>query len=254
MPKITLPDGSIRQFDRPLTGLEVAPSIGQGLARDAVAIRLDDELRDLATRIERDVARAIVTRSEPAGLDLLRHDAAHVLAEAVKELYPETQVTIGPTIENGFYYDFARDEPFTPDDLERIEERMREIVCGSGPMYGRSRLAVNLRQWTVRTVLGVAAEHGLLARPGRALTLWTAYGGVPEQWERFITDGGGTRLRDCLETADDDTWRQGFMAVESRRLDDTEERFDNRAWTTLKPELRRVVLGGWRSYERIWSW
>ena len=129
MPKITLPDGSVRRFDRPLNGLEFAESIGKGLARDAVAIRLDGELRDLATVIDADAGVAIITRNEPDGLDVLRHDAAHVLAEAVKELHPGTQVTIGPTIENGFYYDFARDEPFTPDDLERIEERMREIVA-----------------------------------------------------------------------------------------------------------------------------
>jgi len=131
MPNIILPDGSLRRFDRAVTGLELAESIGRGLARDAVALRLDGELRDLATVIDADADAdaAIVTRSEPDGLDLLRHDAAHVLAEAVKELHPETQVTIGPTIEHGFYYDFARDEPFTPDDLERIEERMREIVA-----------------------------------------------------------------------------------------------------------------------------
>ena len=128
MPSITLPDGSVRRYDRPVDGLEIAASIGQGLARDAVALRLDGELKDLATVVDADSRVAVVTRSEPDGLDLLRHDAAHVLAEAVKELWPETQVTIGPTIEHGFYYDFARDEPFTPDDLERIEERMREIV------------------------------------------------------------------------------------------------------------------------------
>ena len=129
MPNVTLPDGSVRRFDRPVSGLELAEAIGRGLARDAVALRVDGELRDLTTVIEADAAAAIVTRSEPEGLDLLRHDAAHVLAEAVKELHPETQVTIGPTIENGFYYDFARDEPFTPDDLDRIEGRMREIVA-----------------------------------------------------------------------------------------------------------------------------
>ena len=137
MPNITLPDGTVRRFDRAVTGLELAESIGRGLARDAVALRLDGELRDLATVIDTDADAdaAIVTRSEPDGLDLLRHDAAHVLAEAVKELHPETQVTIGPTIEHGFYYDFARDEPFTPDDLERIEERMREIVARDEPVH-----------------------------------------------------------------------------------------------------------------------
>ena len=129
MPAITLPDGSIRRFDPPVNGLAIAESIGKRLARDAVAVQVDGELRDLTAAIDADAHVAVVTRTEPEGLDLLRHDAAHVLAEAVKELYPETQVTIGPTIENGFYYDFAHSDPFTPDDLERIEERMREIVA-----------------------------------------------------------------------------------------------------------------------------
>ena len=135
MPNITLPDGSVRQFDGPVNGLELAGSIGRRLARDAVALRLNGELTDLATVIEADARAAVVTRAEADGLDLLRHDAAHVLAEAVKELWPATQVTIGPTIEHGFYYDFARDEPFTPDDLERIEERMREIVARDEPVH-----------------------------------------------------------------------------------------------------------------------
>jgi threonyl-tRNA synthetase len=128
MPKIQLPDGSERQFDNAVTGLEIATSIGRSLARDAVAVRVDDELWDLTREIEQDVAIAIVTRDSADGLELLRHDAAHVLAEAVKELWPDTQVTIGPAIENGFYYDFAREEPFTADDLELIEARMKEIV------------------------------------------------------------------------------------------------------------------------------
>ena len=128
MPNITLPDGSVRQFDGVVTGLDVAQSIGKKLARDAVAIEINGELRDLTQPLDHDVSVAIVTRESEAGLDLLRHDAAHVLAQAVKELYPETQVTIGPSIENGFYYDFAREEPFTPEDLEKMEERMREIV------------------------------------------------------------------------------------------------------------------------------
>lgn len=129
MPKIELPDGSVRHFDAAVTGTDVANSIGKSLARDAVAVRVDGELRDLARSIESDVKIEIITRDSAEGLELLRHDAAHVLAEAVKELWPETQVTIGPAIENGFYYDFARDDPFTPEDLERIEARMREIVA-----------------------------------------------------------------------------------------------------------------------------
>ena len=128
MPNITLPDGSVRQFDAATTGAEIAASIGKGLARDAVAVKVDGELYDLSRDIDSDVQLEIVTRDTEDGLELLRHDAAHVLAEAVKELWPDTQVTIGPAIENGFYYDFARAEPFTDEDLAVIEKRMQEIV------------------------------------------------------------------------------------------------------------------------------
>ena len=128
MPIIKLPDGSERSFDGSVTGQEIAGAIGKSLARDAVAIRVSGELWDLTRDISDDSAVEIVTRDTADGLELLRHDAAHVLAEAVKELWPDTQVTIGPAIENGFYYDFAREEPFTPEDLLVIEERMKEIV------------------------------------------------------------------------------------------------------------------------------
>src|SRR6266478_2277175 len=125
---ITLPDGSIRSYPGPVTGGEIAASIGPGLAKAAVVIRVDGALKDLTAPIERDAKIAIVTRDSAEALELLRHDAAHVLAEAAKELYPDVQVTFGPATETGFYYDFARDAPFTPEDLARIEERMREIV------------------------------------------------------------------------------------------------------------------------------
>ena len=128
MPNITLPDGSIQEFDAAAKGSEVAARIGEGLARAAVAIRVDGELWDLSRDIETDASVEIVTRESDDGIELLRHDAAHVLAEAVKELWPDTQVTIGPAIENGFYYDFAREEPFTDADLESIEARMKDIV------------------------------------------------------------------------------------------------------------------------------
>jgi len=128
MPNITLPDGSVQEFDAATSGNEIATRIGEGLARAAVAVRVDGSLWDLGRPIEDDVAVEIVTRDSDDGLELLRHDAAHVLAEAVKELWPDTQVTIGPAIENGFYYDFAREEPFTDSDLETIEARMQEIV------------------------------------------------------------------------------------------------------------------------------
>jgi threonyl-tRNA synthetase len=125
---VTLPDGKTREFPAPVTGAALAASIGPGLAKAAIALKLEGRPRDLATVIDHDAKAAIITRDQPDGLEILRHDAAHVMAEAVKELYPETQVTFGPATENGFYYDFARGMPFTPEDLERIEARMREIV------------------------------------------------------------------------------------------------------------------------------
>ncbi|WP_142848875.1 threonine--tRNA ligase [Telmatospirillum sp. J64-1] len=134
MVAISLPDGSVRQYDGAVTGADVAKDIGPGLFKAALAIKVDGEMKDLYTVLDRDCTLAIVTGKDPEGLELLRHDAAHVMAEAVKELYPETQVTIGPAIENGFYYDFARSTPFTPDDLEKIEARMREIVARDEPI------------------------------------------------------------------------------------------------------------------------
>ena len=134
MPKITLPDGSERQFDAAVSGADVAASIGAGLAKAAVAVRVDGALWDLNRSIEDDVQLEILTRDSDDGLELLRHDAAHVLAEAVKELWPDTQVTIGPAIENGFYYDFSRAEAFTDADLASIEARMKEIVDRDEPI------------------------------------------------------------------------------------------------------------------------
>jgi threonyl-tRNA synthetase len=128
MVSITLPDGNVRRFEQPVSGKELAASIGPGLAKAALAIRIDGEMKDLATKIDKDANVSIVTGKDADALELLRHDAAHVMAQAVQELYPGTQITFGPAIENGFYYDFVREEPFTPEDFERIEQRMREIV------------------------------------------------------------------------------------------------------------------------------
>lgn len=128
MVAITLPDGSIREYDGSVTGLTVAESIGKKLAKDAVAVKIDGELKDLTTPINSNSGLEIITRTSDEGLEVLRHDAAHVFAEAIKELYPETQITIGPAIENGFYYDIAPKEPLSTDDFEKIEARMREIV------------------------------------------------------------------------------------------------------------------------------
>ncbi|MDP1671317.1 MAG: TGS domain-containing protein, partial [Alphaproteobacteria bacterium] len=128
MIKITLPDGGQREFAEPVSGLDVALNISKSLAKKAVAVRVDGEVKDLSTIFEQDAKVAILTAEDPGALEILRHDCAHVLAEAVKELYPETQITIGPVIENGFFYDFARPTPFSLDDQETIEQRMREIV------------------------------------------------------------------------------------------------------------------------------
>ncbi|MEJ0015631.1 MAG: threonine--tRNA ligase [Acetobacteraceae bacterium] len=139
MPAITLPDRSVRRFDGPVTGTTVAEAIGPGLARAALAMKLDGRLVDLATEIDRDADVTFVTRRDPEALELIRHDAAHVLAEAVQELYPGTQVTIGPAIADGFYYDFARNEPFTPEDFAPIEAKMREIIA-RGAKFVRSEV------------------------------------------------------------------------------------------------------------------
>ncbi|MCP4187548.1 MAG: threonine--tRNA ligase [Gammaproteobacteria bacterium] len=128
MPQITLPDGSQRSFDHAVSAMDIAADIGPGLARATLAGKINGELVDASYLIEEDAEVAIVTNRDDEAPGLLRHSAAHVMAQAVQELYPGTQVTIGPAIEDGYYYDFSRDEPFTPDDLERIEARMHEIV------------------------------------------------------------------------------------------------------------------------------
>jgi threonyl-tRNA synthetase len=128
MPTIRLPDGSSKSFPQPLTVAEIAGSIGAGLARAALAGKVNGKLVDTGYRVESDADVAIVTERDPEGVDILRHSTAHLLAHAVKELFPEAQVTIGPVIENGFYYDFAYKRPFTPEDLAAIEKRMQEIA------------------------------------------------------------------------------------------------------------------------------
>jgi threonyl-tRNA synthetase len=130
---LIFPDASARGFKSGVTGREVAETIAKSLAKKAVAVELDGKTRDLAEPITADAKIRILTREDPEALALIRHDAAHVMAEAVQELYPGTQVTIGPVIENGFYYDFARDEPFTPEDLPKIEAKMRDIVARDRP-------------------------------------------------------------------------------------------------------------------------
>ena len=134
MLRVTLPDGSVKDFPGPVTVAEVAQSIGAGLARAALAGKVDGKLVDTSHRIERDAAVSIVTDKSPEGVEIIRHSAAHLLAHAVKELFPEAQVTIGPVIENGFYYDFSYKRPFTPEDLVSIEKRMAELARKDFPV------------------------------------------------------------------------------------------------------------------------
>ena len=139
MPDITLPDGSVRSFNESVTVLDVATSIGTGLAKAALAGKVDGHLVDLSYRIDADAALAIITDKNPEGIDILRHSCAHLLAQAVKELFTDVQVTIGPVVEDGFYYDFAYQRAFTPDDLIAIEARMQEIT--------RRNLSVTREVW-----------------------------------------------------------------------------------------------------------
>jgi threonyl-tRNA synthetase len=133
MVTLTFPDGARREFPQAITGLDIAKGISPSLAKRTVAMALDGTVADLADPIERDAKIEFLTREDPRALELIRHDAAHVLAEAVQTLWPGTQVTIGPVIENGFYYDFFRNEPFTPEDFAAIEKKMREIVARDKP-------------------------------------------------------------------------------------------------------------------------
>ncbi len=161
MPTITLPDGSQRQFDKPVTGAEVAAAIGPGLAKAALAVKLDGEVKDLADPITTDAKLEIVTKTHKDALELLRHDAAHVLAEAVQELFPGTQITFGPATESGFYYDFHRAEHFTLDDFAKIEQRMKEIVDRDEP--------ITREVWARDQAVAYFKQHGetLQGRVGR---------------------------------------------------------------------------------------
>src|SRR6202012_2462763 len=130
---LTFPDGARREFPKNITGLDIAKGISPSLAKRTVAMALDGTVSDLADAIGSDAKIEFINREDPRALELIRHDAAHVLAEAVQSLYPGTQVTIGPVIENGFYYDFFRNAPFTPDDFPAIEQRMAEIIARDAP-------------------------------------------------------------------------------------------------------------------------
>src|SRR5215813_8003933 len=133
MVALTFPDGARRDYPNGITGLDIAKGISPSLAKRTVAMALDGTLADLADPINRDTKIEFLTREDPRSLELIRHDCAHVLAEAVQTLWPGTQVTIGPVIENGFYYDFFRNQPFTPEDFPAIEAKMREIIAKNKP-------------------------------------------------------------------------------------------------------------------------
>src|SRR5438105_2276488 len=133
MVTLTFPDGARREYPANTTGLDIAKGISPSLAKRTVAMALDGALADLSDPIAKDARVEFVSREDPRALELIRHDAAHVLAEAVQSLFPGTQVTIGPVIENGFYYDFFRNEPFTPEDFPAIEKKMREIIARDKP-------------------------------------------------------------------------------------------------------------------------
>src|SRR6266566_916467 len=139
MPKVRLPDGAVKSFDGPVTVAEVAQAIGPGLARAALAGKVDGKLVDTSHRIDRDAEVSIITERDREGVEILRHSSAHLLAYAVKDLFPEAQVTIGPVIENGFYYDFSYKRPFTPEDLASIEKKMSEIAKRDLPVERREK-------------------------------------------------------------------------------------------------------------------
>src|SRR5712675_2245794 len=133
MVALTFPDGARREYPDNITGLDIAKGISPSLAKRTVAMALDGAVVDLADPIGKEAKIEFLTREDPRALELIRHDCAHVLAEAVQTLWPGTQVTIGPVIENGFYYDFFRHEPFTPEDFAAIENKMREIIARDKP-------------------------------------------------------------------------------------------------------------------------
>ncbi|HIJ32164.1 MAG TPA: TGS domain-containing protein, partial [Gammaproteobacteria bacterium] len=131
---VTLPDGSQRSFDQAVTVLDVAADIGPGLAKAALAGKVGDQQVDTSFLIEEDATLSLITSRDEEGVEIIRHSTAHLLAQAVKSLYPETQITIGPVVEHGFYYDFAREEKFTPEDFKIIEKRMAELAKANTPI------------------------------------------------------------------------------------------------------------------------
>ena len=152
---VTLPDGSHREYEGALSVADVAKSIGAGLAKAAIAGKVDGELVDLSYMIEKDVALAIVTDKDAEALDIIRHSTAHLMAHAVKTLFPEAQVTIGPAIENGFYYDFSYTRAFTPEDLVAIEKKMAELAKADLPIVRKTMV----REDAIQFFLGMGEKY-----------------------------------------------------------------------------------------------
>jgi threonyl-tRNA synthetase len=177
---VTLPDGAKRAYEPGITGYDIAKSISPSLAKRAVALVRDGELADLADPIDRDSALEFIGRDDPRALELIRHDAAHVLAEAVQSLWPGTQVTIGPVIENGFYYDFFRNEPFSPEDFPAIEKRMREIIARDKPFK--------------KTVVSREEAKSFFERKGEAFKVELVDAIPPDQEVKLYSQGEWTDL------------------------------------------------------------
>src|SRR5271167_2574899 len=177
---VTFPDGASRAYEPGVSGLEIAKSISPSLAKRAVAMALDGVVADLADPIESDSKIEFLSRDDPRALELIRHDAAHVLAEAVQSLWPGTQVTIGPVIENGFYYDFFRSEPFTPDDFPEIEKRMREIIARDKPFK--------------KTVVSREEAKGSFEKKGEAFKVELIDAIPPDQEVKLYSQGEWTDL------------------------------------------------------------
>ena len=174
---ITLPDGKTMTFARGVTGAEVAAAIGPGLAKAALAVEVDGQQWDIFRPIEADARLRIITRKDPEALEMIRHDAAHVLAMAVQELYPGTQVTIGPAIDNGFYYDFARDTPFTPTISPRSKRRCTRSskpICRRGAKCGRATRRSRIsKRWARHYKAELIREHSRRAKTSRSISTAT---------------------------------------------------------------------------------
>ncbi|NQY96402.1 MAG: TGS domain-containing protein, partial [Henriciella sp.] len=173
MIKVTLPDGAVREYEDGASPHDVAVSISNSLAKKALAAKVNGELYDLTRPLEGDVELALITAKDPEGLELIRHDAAHVLAQAVQALFPDTQVTIGPVVDDGFYYDFAREEPFSTEDFEKIEKKMAEIIDADHPIIRE----VWDKDQAIETFKSIGEEYKAqiiddIIPPGEAITVY----------------------------------------------------------------------------------